>query len=131
MYSYPAINWSVYSSTDDGEGRVFEEPSDVVWSNSIQLEAKCEFLRKMRNILVRFVGVKWICYMENSHRGHTSRAWHSWDGWSHLKLESANCSEQCESCVFNTLLCVKMMYFIEALYLILDFYFTFKRRTLI
>lgn len=39
----PAINWSVYSSTDDGKGCAFEEPSDVVWSNSTQLKAKCEF----------------------------------------------------------------------------------------
>lgn len=39
----PGINWSVYSSTDDGKGCAFEEPSDVVWSDSTQLKAKCEF----------------------------------------------------------------------------------------
>jgi hypothetical protein len=37
---YSGINWTVYPSTNDGNGSDFEEPSNVVWSNSTQLEAK-------------------------------------------------------------------------------------------
>jgi hypothetical protein len=73
----------------------------------------------------------YLLYGKYSHRG--TPAEHSLAGthgviwiWNLLILLN-----NVNPCVFNTLLCVKMMYFIEALYLILDFYFTFKRRTLI
>jgi hypothetical protein len=48
----------------------FEEPSDVVWSNSIQLEAKGEFLRKMKEHISQDCrGQVYLLYGKYSHRG--------------------------------------------------------------
>lgn len=39
LYLYLRINWTVYPSTNDGNGSDFGKPSNAFWSNSTQLEA--------------------------------------------------------------------------------------------